>query len=278
MSRAASAARSAGTPQTAEGMNIRPLHGAADYDRCTVLEKRVWGYTDIEVVPTTMFVVAGETGGQIFGAFDPQAGGEMVGFVFALPAFHGKQVYLHSHMTAVLPEYQNRGVGRQLKLYQRKEALRRGIRLVEWTFDPLEIRNAYFNLVRLGAIVRRFIPNCYGVTSSPLHGGMPTDRLLAEWWLDTRRVRAALGGRASARPRGATPGKLVGRMVAIFVPARINELKASAPDEALRIQAGIREEFQHWLARGYVASGLERTDEGANYLLEPYARSLTQTA
>ena len=116
----------------------------------------------------------------------------MVGFTLALVGTRAAKPFLHSHMTAVLPEFQNQGVGRRLKLFQRHDALKRGIRLVEWTFDPLELKNAHFNFVRLGAIARRFIPNCYGVTESPLHAGLPTDRLVAEWWIDSDRVKNIL--------------------------------------------------------------------------------------
>src|SRR6201987_2077827 len=118
----------------------------------------------------------------------------MVGFTMALVGIHGKTPYLHSHMTGVLPEYRARKIGRALKLFQREEALSRDIRLIEWTFDPLEMRNAHFNLNRLGAIARRYEPNLYGITSSPLHRGLATDRLVAEWYLDSPRVLAALDG------------------------------------------------------------------------------------
>ena len=77
---------------------------------------------------------------------------------------------------------------------QRDDALARGIQLIEWTFDPMELKNAFFNIERLGAIVRRYAENQYGITASPLHGGLPTDRCYAEWWIDSPRVRAVLAG------------------------------------------------------------------------------------
>ena len=128
-------------------------------------------------------------GGQVLGAFE---GDKLVGYTLALAGVRHGVPYLHSHMTGVLAAYRDRGVGRQLKLYQREEALGRGIRLIEWTFDPLETRNAHFNLNRLGAIARQYLPNLYGLTTSPLHRGMPTDRLVAEWMLDSPRVVAAV--------------------------------------------------------------------------------------
>ena len=101
-------------------------------------------------------------------------------------------------MLAVLPEYRNRGIGKMLKIAQREDALARGIDLIEWTFDPMEVKNAYFNIERLGAIVRRYTPDFYGSSTSPLHGTLPTDRLHAEWWLKSDRVEAVMAGRGTA--------------------------------------------------------------------------------
>ena len=131
-------------------------------------------------------MVADKVGGQVFGAFDDE---RMVAFCWRFPdSSRAANPYLHSHMLGVLPEYRDSGVGRQLKLRQREEALERGIELIEWTFDPLELKNAYFNIERLGAIVRRYVQNQYGTTTSQLHGGLPTDRCMAEWWIATPRV------------------------------------------------------------------------------------------
>ena len=104
-------------------------------------------------------------------------------------------------MLGVLPEYRNAQIGRRLKLRQREDALARGIALIEWTFDPLELKNAFLNIEKLGAIVRRYKENQYGTTTSPLHGGLPTDRCIAEWWIDSPRVRAVLSGTRTGRQR-----------------------------------------------------------------------------
>ncbi|MGB2887561.1 MAG: hypothetical protein WBC04_07700 [Candidatus Acidiferrales bacterium] len=241
------------------GIEVRHCTALAEFAECVRLQQSTWG-EDI-VVPSAMFVVAQETGGQILGAFE---GSRLVGFTMALAAIHGLTPFLHSHMTAVLPEFQNCGVGRRLKLLQREDALARGIRLVEWTFDPLELKNAYFNLVRLGAVARRFIPNCYGITDSPLHSGLPTDRLLAEWWLDSPRVRAILEANdnvAAAQESGATER--------VRVPADIGELRNKDRAAAERIQDEIRKQFQHWYGREYIAIGLAPNGPTADYLLEP---------
>lgn len=241
---------------------VRNCAGLAEFATCIEIERAVWGSADIDVVPLPLFVVAAETGGQVLGAF---AGDRMIGFTLAIAGVHGRKPFLHSHMTAVLRPYRNQGAGRKLKTFQREEALGRGIDLVEWTFDPLEIRNAHFNF-RLGAIVRRFIPNMYGVTTSSLHGGLPTDRLVAEWRLRSARVRRAL---ADKRPRSRkSRSKEYAR---IRVPLDFARIRGTKPEEAARLQAEVRQEFEHWLASGYAATGINRTDEAAEYLLEPWS-------
>jgi predicted GNAT superfamily acetyltransferase len=235
---------------------VRPCAGLEEFDTCVALQQTVWG-KDL-TVPLPIFVVALETGGQVLGAFN--GAGRMVGFTLALPGFLDGKPFLHSHMAAVLPELQNQKIGRMLKLAQREEALARGIRLIEWTFDPLELRNAHFNIVRLGAVMERFIPNCYGVTQSPLHAGLPTDRLVAEWRLDSERVRQILDGHAMAPSGGA---------VRISVPSDIGEWKSKDQIRAKQVQAEIGEQFLRWFGQHYIVTGLERAGGVTNYVLDP---------
>src|SRR5580704_12686295 len=176
-------------PVTADSIVLRKCQGLDELRACVALQKQVWNFSDVELVPLRIFVVAEKIGGQVIGGFDSR---ELVGFAFAIPGFRTGRAYLHSHMLAVLQEYRNAGLGRRLKLFQRDEAMARGFELIEWTFDPLEIKNAYLNIERLGAIARRYHVNQYGITSSPLQGGLPTDRLLAEWWLKSKRVERLL--------------------------------------------------------------------------------------
>src|SRR6202041_595073 len=174
----------------------------------------------------------------------------------------GGKPFLHSHMTGVLPEYQNRNIGRRLKLSQREIALQQSISLIEWTFDPLELRNAHFNFVRLGAIARRFLPNCYGITDSQLHAGLPTDRLIAEWWLDSPRVKAAVEEQQESP---------VADYRAICMSANITEIKTKDRANAENIQAALRHEFQHLFRGGYVATGVQRRADTVEYILQPAA-------
>lgn len=236
-------------------MEIRHCRSLAEYEECVRLERATWG--DSLTVPAAIFVVAHHSGGQVLGAFDQ---GEIVGFTMALAGLRGEQRFLHSHMTAVKPEFQNRGVGRRLKLFQRQDALRRGISVVEWTFDPLELKNAHFNLVRLGAIVRRYIPDCYGLTTSPLHAGLPTDRLVAEWWLDSVRVRGILADNP-------LPARSAVERVAL--PANINEVKMKDRARAAGIQSAVREQLMGLFGRDYVATGVEQRGESSEYVLQP---------
>lgn len=181
----------------------------------------------------------------------------MVGFLLAIPGLKQGSMYLHSHMMGVLPEYRNLRIGRRLKLAQREDALSRGIRLVEWTFDPLELKNAFFNIERLGAIVRRYVRNQYGTTSSPLHGGLPTDRCVAEWHLDSPRVTAIVEGRAPER------GPVLER---IAIPADIAEIRASNPEKAAAIQARAGDQFEEYFQRGLAVIGFESLPESGVYL------------
>jgi predicted GNAT superfamily acetyltransferase len=242
-------------------IRVRHCHTLAECERCLELQRESWGFEDKDAVPVPLFVVAIRTGGQVLGAFD---GDRMIGFTLAVAGWRDHKPMLHSHMTAVLEGYRNHGVGGHLKILQREDALARGIRLIEWTFDPLQVKNGYFNLVRLGAVVRKILPNLYGITSSPLHGGLPTDRFVAEWHLTAPRVRRAIATGSSTEFVRKTR-KPVER---VHIPALMDEWKRSDRDKALDAQAEIRGQFEHLFARGWVATALERTDDGANYILE----------
>jgi predicted GNAT superfamily acetyltransferase len=231
---------------------IRECHELEEMRTAVALQREVWNFSDAELVPLRLFVVAEKVGGQVLGAFD---GKEMVGFALSVPGVRGGHPYLHSHMLAVRKQYRNSGLGRRIKLFQREEALRRGFELIEWTFDPLEIKNAYLNIERLGAIARRYTINQYGITTSPLQGGLPTDRLIAEWWLKSRRVQKLLGEETMPRT------EVVKR---ISVPAAIYEWKASAETRgrAKDVQDHNREQFSAAFAEGLAVTGYERDDAG----------------
>src|SRR5664279_3931094 len=210
-----------------EVVTIRPCHTIEEFEQMVELEIAVWKFVERDVVPSQMYVVAAKTGGQILGAF---VGEKMAGFLLAYPGIRDGWPYLHSHMAAVLPEYRDLGIGRRLKLAQRNDALARGISLIEWTFDPLQSRNAYFNLCRLGVVARRYLIDVYGHTSSPLHAGLPTDRLVAEWHLDSQRVRDVLEGKPVPKPDACERVHIV--------------LEMSSQEGVVEVQQLVRRRFQ----------------------------------
>ena len=245
--------------ESRDGILIRPCHGIEEFGACVRVEQAVWKSSDVDVVPIPLFVVASETGGQVLGAFH---GADPVGFTLAIAGWRARKPFLHSHMTAVLEGHRDLGIGRRLKLYQREDALARGIALVEWTFDPLVTKNAYFNFMRLGAIARRYLPNVYGITTSPLHGSLPTDRLVAEWHLRSDRVRRILAGKPANPPTSK-------KAVRITIPANLEELRSNDPSQARQVQSEVRAEFLKWLGKGYAATGVHPGKGGMDYILEP---------
>jgi predicted GNAT superfamily acetyltransferase len=269
-------------------IRIRSCAGMDEMQACVDLQIETWGYDESDVIPRKTFLLAQKIGGQVIGVFetgsegashpsvqDSPAGdpgreqgskesakeerGTLVGFAMSLPGLkstpHGPQPYIHSHMLAVRPSHRNRGLGTQLKWEQRREALSRGIRHMEWTFDPLEIKNAFINIHRLGAISREYRVNFYGVSSSRLQGGLPTDRLLAEWELDTPRVEALLARRPAA-------ARTIEER--ILVPASIERWKAgeATRQQAFDVQLENRQKFQQAFSRGLAVLGFSLDAEG----------------
>jgi predicted GNAT superfamily acetyltransferase len=246
---------------------IRNCEGFDELEACVRLQVETWGYDESDLIPRKSFLLAQKIGGQVIGAFDTEIDGSgergaadsMVGFAFSLPAMKTgsgePRAYLHSHMLAVKESHRNRGLGAQLKLKQRDEALSRGIRHMEWTFDPLEIKNAFLNIHKLGAIACGYRVDFYGVSSSRLQGGLPTDRLLAEWQLDSPRVRMILANRQ-------TNACIIKER--IIVPASIYQWKASEGlrDRALAVQLENRRKFQEAFSHGLAVLGFERDNEG----------------
>jgi predicted GNAT superfamily acetyltransferase len=229
--------------------SVRPLAGRHEFADVVNLQRIVWGWDDLDILPVRFFVVASGIGGQVLGAFDD---GFLCGFCLAIPGLKPDgSAYLHSHMLGVLPEYRNSGVGLMLKLEQKNDALARGIRHIDWTFDPLDLKNAYFNLEKLGATVRGYAPNHYGTTTSRLQAGLPTDRCVAEWDLKRPRESASTFGPVLAR---------------IPVPTEIERLKRTDPGEARQVQQHVARLFQEYLANGLAATGFERSPEFGTYL------------
>jgi predicted GNAT superfamily acetyltransferase len=232
---------------------VRECATLDDYKSCIEMQRRVWKFDDVDITPLRSFLSARRSGGFTLGAFEES--GRMVGFVHALAAFDGDlKPYFYSNMLAVEPQLQNAGIGVRLKMAQREHAMKRGISLMTWTFDPLQSRNAYLNIYKLGGVVRNYLVNYYGNQStSALHRGLDTDRLFVEWWIKSEHVASALAGGGRSEP-----------VAAVEVPRHIEEIKKRDLEEARRWQLKIRSEFQNRLAEGLYCAGFAPDPAGGN--------------
>jgi predicted GNAT superfamily acetyltransferase len=244
-------------------IHIRDCTTLEEFDRCIALQREAFALPDLEISPRRHLVVTRRAGGWTLGAF---AGQEMVGFVHHLVAVHDvNEIIGYSHMMAVAGDYQNRGVGARLKWAQRARALSEGRKLIKWTWDPMQARNAHFNLNRLGVIVRSYGENFYGTdyitmpreTTEGVH--LDSDRLFADWHLDSKRVAALAEGQTS--DPDIAPAATI--EIPPDWPALIRGDAAAARREQLRVRA----QFQESFAAGLVCAGFARDDTKPRYLL-----------
>jgi predicted GNAT superfamily acetyltransferase len=234
------------TLASAATSTIQPLTTIEEFARCVELQRAVWAWGDLDIMPTRVFVLLKQVGGLVLGAYDD---GELVGFVNCVPGVRGRCIFWHSHMMAVRRDAQNRGVGTALKLAQRAHALEHGIDVIQWVFDPLQAKNAHVNLVKLGTIVQRYSIDHYGASSSPLHAGLASDRLVAEWHL-----------------RGPAP-QWSDDAQRIRIPADVQRLKRAGTATVRPLQLAVRTAFLHAFSNGFVVTDFERDADGGAYVL-----------
>jgi predicted GNAT superfamily acetyltransferase len=243
----------------AEDIEIRECETLEELASCVDLQRRVFALPEIEISPVRHFVVTKNAGGFVLGAFSAD---ELIGFVLSVPAFLRGEKAFYSHMTAVDAAWQGAGVGAKLKWAQRDCSLDAGVKYIKWTFEPWKARNAFFNLEKLGAIVADIQPNFYG-TDYPLIGdekiGLASDRLFAEWHLESERVRRVAAGEDSSGC-----GEPAARIV---IPAEWAVLLSTDPERARDEQLRIRNEFQTAFGRGLVGKGFVRDQIEPHYLL-----------
>jgi predicted GNAT superfamily acetyltransferase len=270
--------------------SIRPLTTLQECRQVAALEREVWALADAEdVVPTHLLVVSIKRGGILLGAFDERS--DLKGFVYSIPAVRDGQLTHWSHLLGVAPEARGAGIGLELKRAQRSYALQMGIQLIEWTYDPLQAANAHLNLSKLGAVAAEYAENVYGESSSPLHRGTPTDRLVAEWRIGEPHVERRLADHAPVLLRDAAvaaapvvnPARDAGRWLApgdadlnataprllLEIPTEFSGMQASAPDLALAWRLHTREIFQRYFGAGYRAVDffLSQESRRGQYLL-----------
>ncbi len=246
-----------------EEIQVRDCATIEEYDRCIELQREAFALPDLEITPRRHLIVTRRAGGWTLGAF---AGREMVGFVHHMIAVLGElEVIGYSHMMAVARAYQNRGVGARLKWAQRVRALGEGRRLIKWTWDPMQARNAHFNLNRLGVVVRSYAVNFYGTDyiTMPREAAHDTsldsDRLFADWQLDSERVNLLAEGRP-VEPADAPAAT-------IEIPPNWAALVRDDPARARREQLRVRAEFQEAFNAGLVCAGFQRDDAHPRYQL-----------
>jgi predicted GNAT superfamily acetyltransferase len=249
------------TETTPASIEIREVATVAEYDVCIKLQREVFGLPDLEISPRRHLIVSNRAGGWTLGAF---VNGEIIGFVHHLAAVDGDYIFGYSHMMAVAAEFQNKGVGAQLKWAQRERALKEGRDYIKWTFEPMRARNAHFNLNRLGVVIREYAVNFYGTdySTDPAEkgsvSGLDSDRLFASWDLSDSRVEAF--SRRQEFPLGDAERT-------IEIPADFASLLKSDPESAKREVVRVREEFLQALHDGLVCRAFERDTERPKYLL-----------
>jgi len=247
-------------------IEIHEITKLEEFQECVQIQKEVWGFDDpYDIVPLPLLIVSLRNDGIVLGAFD---GGRQIGFVYSLPGSHQGKKVQWSHMLAVLPDYRNSDIGYRLKMAQYEMAREKGYNVLEWTYDPLESRNAHFNLKKLGCVANEYEINIYGETSSPLHSGTPTDRFIAHWpipplkktmpeWKESPKAPALV-----TRTRQPAPDVLLiedvdlsasGEFLFVEIPENMQALKSHSKDAPLQWRLQTRRVFTHYFEAGYWA-------------------------
>jgi predicted GNAT superfamily acetyltransferase len=255
-----------------DGLTFRPLASVADFEACIEIQRQTWGRDFSDVVPLSILKIAQKTGGIVAGAFTVD--GRMLGYVFGLTGVRSdrgdrgdrdSQPFHWSHMLAVTPAGRDLGLGTRLKLYQRECLLGLGIEEVQWTYDPLESRNAHLNFNHLGVGVAEYVENMYeGEMGSELAQGIGSDRFIVSWRIASERVALALRDKraGSAEPFREAPvvnpdgviemGELpAASRVRVEIPENIQAVKAERPEAATAWRESTRHAFETYLARGH---------------------------
>jgi predicted GNAT superfamily acetyltransferase len=226
-----------------------------DYKEIVNIQKSAWGFSELDIEPHQLITRIQKYGGLVTGLF---IDGKMIGFSFAFLAKEGEKLFLYSHMAAVKKEYQGQGFGFIIKKFQREETLKMGYKIIKWTYDPLESLNSYFNIHRLGAVSNEYEENIYGIGESGLHRGLPTDRMVACWVLDSERVKQRVNHKFPIKT--IEPDKvdfdLKEKVSYIEIPKNIRDIKKKDIKEALFWRLKTRELFERSFEKMYIVDDI----------------------
>jgi predicted GNAT superfamily acetyltransferase len=264
-------------------ISIKTLTTADEMKIVEDLQRSVWIGDDIEIVPVHLLMTAADNGGTIFGAYVEE---QLVGFSFGFLGINSisstqpakERLKYCSHMMAIHPNFQNKGIGLRLKHAQRDWAAREGIPQITWTYDPLLSRNAYLNIRRLGGVCNRYSRDYYGEMRSLHEKSLPSDRFHLDWWIDSARAKSRLpdGSReldlahfldSGARMvnRAAINSDLLsvpstkvlrleGQLLLAEIPADFHRLQSVDLELALAWRLQTRAIFEEAFSRGYVVT------------------------
>jgi predicted GNAT superfamily acetyltransferase len=262
-------------------ITYKQIEDLADINEVVSLQADIWGQ-DV-VTPLPQLVASIHHGGMIIGAFSEE---KLIGFCYGFAGFKNGEHYLISHMTAIRPEYQNAGIGLQLKVKQREWALSYGYQKIVWTYDPLEVRNGFFNLCKLGAYSKTYLSSYYGEMPDKLNKGLPADRLLIEWDIGSNRVEKSINGQWISdrelddqillKTEGDYPIRVVRKIdetqngYLVPVPFNIQRIKQTNLDAARAWRFSIREVLSEALSKGFILSGVKKVQDSTYhfYILE----------
>lgn len=245
---------------TNDKIEIREVSEVEELNECVLLQREVFALPDLEISPVRHLIVTKSAGGFTLGAF---SGKKLVGFVLSVPGFSQKQKFFYSHMMAVARDFQGVGVGAKLKWTQRERALEKGIKFIKWTFQPVQARNAYLNLEKLGVVIKTYAPNFYGTDYSTSGNqtkkiGLDSDRLFAEWNLESEKVVALSKGEKFIEKHRTVRE--------IEISNDWNSLLNSNIGKAIDEQSRIKGEFQKAFAENLICRGFERDEQKPKYL------------
>jgi predicted GNAT superfamily acetyltransferase len=264
-------------------MEIRKIVTPREYLQVEEAQRRIFGFPDREIVPLNELVPIQKIGGYVFGAFE---GRKLVAFCFGCPGFKDGKAFHYSRMLGILPGCRDSGIGARMKLAQREFVLKQGLDLVTWTFDPLQSRNAHFNVEKLGVVIREYHVNLYAQSESRFNRGLDADRFTAEWWIRSKRVRDRAAGKRAVHDLDAWVPALEGPLpvrraargprLRVEIPDDIDALKKADLRRARLWRSRTREVFVDLFGRGYGITGFASRcgPEGRRgfYLLEKGAR------